>query len=131
MQSPSNHQELASIGHGNRKDIVWLSTEWQGVKVGDVIPFVDVLHPLLKKLRACPRILVVVDDGSSAMVIKALIVASKRAEEHKKRSPKSKDMAKTIFQKMQFFEVPLGGAVVPLEVPLGETESDFWRYRWR
>ena len=47
VQSPSNHQELASIGHGNRKDIVWLSTEWQGVKIGDVIPFVDVLHPLL------------------------------------------------------------------------------------
>ena len=47
VQSPSNHQELASIGHGNRKDIVWLTKEWQGVKIGDVIPFVDVLHPLL------------------------------------------------------------------------------------
>ena len=47
VQSPSNHQELASIGHGNRKDIVWLTKEWQGVKIGDVLPFDDVLHPLL------------------------------------------------------------------------------------
>ena len=47
VQSPNNHQELASIGHGNRKDIVWLSMEWQGVKVGDVIPFIDDLHPLM------------------------------------------------------------------------------------
>ena len=65
------------------------------------------------------------------MVMKALIVASKRAEEHKKRSPESKDMAKTIFQTMQFFEVPLVGAVAPLEVPLGAPESRFRRYRWR
>ena len=61
----------------------------------------------------------VVDDGSSEMVIKALIVASKRAKEHKKRSPKSKDMAKTVFQKFQFFE----RAVVPLR------DGDFARER--
>ena len=47
VQSPSNHQELASIRHGNRKDIVWLTKEWQGVKIGEVIPFVDDFHPLL------------------------------------------------------------------------------------
>ena len=71
----------------------------------------------------------VVDDGSSAMVTKALIVASKRAEEHQKRSPESKDMAKTIFRNFSFLVVPLNPAVVPLVVPLEQSEGQFWRYR--
>ena len=44
----------------------------------------------------------VVDDGSSAMVVKVLFVALKRVEKHQKRSPKSKDMTKRNFQKLQF-----------------------------
>ena len=65
--------------------------------------------------------LVVVDDGSTVLVTKALIVASKRAKEHKKRSPKAKDMAKTVALKcclclsQVLAVVPLLVAVVPLE----------------
>ena len=47
VQSPSNHQDLSSIGHGKHKGIVWLTMEWQGGKIREVIPFVDDLHPLL------------------------------------------------------------------------------------
>jgi hypothetical protein len=75
--------------------------------------------------------LVVVDDGSSAMVTKALIVASKRAKEHQERSPEVKDMAKTNFENFSFLAVPLNPAVVPLVVPLERSEGQFWRYRRR
>ena len=49
VQSSSNHQELASIGHGNRKDIVWLTKEWQVEKIGDDYTFRRRSSPLCRR----------------------------------------------------------------------------------
>ena len=67
----------------------------------------------------------VVDDGSSAMVMKALIVASKRAEEHQKRSPESKYMAKTIFRNFQFSAGTAGGGGSTAGGTAGSTREPF------
>ena len=54
VQSLSNHKELASIGHGNRKDIVWLTKEWQGEKIRDVYTFGQWSSPVVVEVSCLP-----------------------------------------------------------------------------
>ena len=56
-----------------------------------------------------------------------MFVASKRDKEHPKRSPESKDMAKTVFEILQFRAGRHGSQLMPAGMPVRSGGDPAWR----